>query len=111
MPTFDSESARAAGRKSGQRRRRKKNPDGDARDALLQGAGDAANTLVEVIRGSAGFEDVKPELRVKAALVVLEYVLGKPAGFLGDEGEEAPAEPDFASLLKKSDPEPPKEAE
>lgn len=84
MP-FDSETAALAGKKSGEVRRRKKKPDEQARNALLSGAADAASALVEVVRGEAGFEEAKPELRFKAALVVLEYVLGKPRGF-----DEAP---------------------
>jgi hypothetical protein len=100
MPKFDSQSAAEAGRRSAERRKRRENPEPDAREALLQGAADAASTLVAVIRGDAGFEEVKPELRVKAALVVLEYVLGKPTGFLSDDEEEAPAAPNFAALLQ-----------
>ena len=102
---FTPETARAAGLKSAEARRRRKDPDDKAKGALLDGAADAAKVLVAVAGAKEGFEDVKPELRLKAALVVLEYVLGKPRGLVpdgtGDEpSEQAPADA-FAALLEE----------
>lgn len=99
-PKFTSEQAREAQRKSVAARLAAKDPDGKARKALLKGAADAADVLISVANASKGFEDVKPELRLKAALVVLEYVLGKPKGFDNEE-EDAPEVPEniFEALL------------
>jgi len=105
MP-FDVESAREAGRKSGESRRRAKDPDAAARDALLRGVSDSVDVIVRIARGTSGFDDVKPELRFKAALTVLEYAWGKPKGNLApDESEDEP-EDAFAALLGGDDGEP-----
>jgi hypothetical protein len=104
---FTSETAAEAGRKSGETRRRRKKPDEAARAALSSGASAAANALVSIVKGDEGFEQVKPELKFKAALVVLEYVLGKPAGLLQNEdksGEDSDSGvPTFDSLLKNNE--------
>ena len=98
MP-FTAESAAEAGRKSGNVRRRRREPDARARDALKAGVIGAAEAVIAASRASEGFEDIKPELRLKAAFVVLEYVLGKPKGFEEEIApEEIPADP-FAALL------------
>jgi hypothetical protein len=104
MP-FDAETAAEAGKKSGEVRRRRKKPDDRARQVLLDGVNDAARALVAVATAGEGFEEVKPELRFKAALIVLEYVLGKPKGLM-DESEEGTADDEqpkdpFTALLSK----------
>lgn len=87
MP-FDRAAAVAAGKRSGEVRRRRKNPNEAARDALLGAAKGAADVIAAVSEGRDGFEDAKPELRFKAATIVLEYVLGKPKGLTEEEPDD-----------------------
>lgn len=97
----DPEAAAAAGKRSGEVRRIKRNPNEKAKAALLRGVSSAAETIVAVCAGEAGFEEAKPELRFKAAELILAYVIGKPAGVL-DEPEKAEnddATNPFASLF------------
>lgn len=88
---FSADTARAAGQKSGAARRARKDPDSAAKLALLAGASSAADLLVAIAAGTDGYEDVKPELRFKAASIILEYVLGKPRGLTEEKPEEDPA--------------------
>lgn len=103
LKPFTAESAAEAGRKSGEVRKklaeRRNNPSLATQDALLGGAGKAAQVLVDVATASSGFEDVKTDLRVKCALVILEYVLGKPRGFETEPEKEVVPEDLFGSLL------------
>jgi len=100
VPVLTQEQRAAGGRKSAAIRARRKAPDARAREALASGAAEAAKALVSIIRGDDGFEEVKPELKFKAALVVLEYTLGKPAGLVQEEDEKPAAGPTFEDLLR-----------
>lgn len=94
MNEFTEESAREAGKRSGEVRRRRASmtPEERALESIAQKTPRLMGELIDAALGEGDFADLKLETRVTALTRLLEWKLGRPGSVKpkADEPEEEP---------------------
>ena len=99
---FNTESAREAGLRSAEARKRRASLSVEERafDAIGSKLSQLTNELINAALGKGDFEDLKLETRVTALTRLLEWRLGRPASVKPEKGEPEEETPSGDGLFE-----------